>query len=99
MDTKNLSSKQVRWAQELSQYHFQINYYQGKANAVANALLRFSQRNQDEKEKLWAENSQIFHCLRNSLTSASLASLFTKPSYQHQVLIGGIYVLSQLMEF
>ena len=44
MDTKNLSSKQVRWVQELSQYYFQINYCQGKANAAANALSRFSQR-------------------------------------------------------
>ena len=26
MDTKSLSSRQVRWAQELSRYHFRINY-------------------------------------------------------------------------
>ena len=26
MDTKSLSSRQVRWAQELSLYHFWINY-------------------------------------------------------------------------
>ena len=26
MDTKSLSSRQVRWAQELSHYHFQIDY-------------------------------------------------------------------------
>ena len=26
IDTKNLSSKQVQWAQELSRYHFQIDY-------------------------------------------------------------------------
>ena len=41
MDTKSLSSRQVRWAQELSRYHFQINYCQGKANTAANALSRF----------------------------------------------------------
>ena len=41
MDTKSLSSKQVRWTQELSRYHFQIDYRQGKANASADALLRF----------------------------------------------------------
>ena len=41
MDTKNLSSRQVCWAQELSQYHFQIDYRQGKANAAADALSRF----------------------------------------------------------
>ena len=27
MDTKSLSSRQVRWAQELSRYYFQIVYY------------------------------------------------------------------------
>ncbi len=26
MDTKSLSSRQVRWAQELSRYHFRIDY-------------------------------------------------------------------------
>ena len=52
MDTKSLSSRQVRWAQELSRYHFQIDYRQGKANAAADALSRFSQRSQDEKDKL-----------------------------------------------
>ena len=39
MDTKSLSSQQVRWAQELFQYHFQIDYRQDKANAATNALL------------------------------------------------------------
>ena len=27
MDTKSLSSRQVRWAQKLSRYYFQIDYY------------------------------------------------------------------------
>ena len=75
MDTKSLSFRQVRWAQELSQYHFQIAYCQGKANAIVDALSRSPQRSQDEEEELWAENGQIFYCLQNSLTSASLASL------------------------
>ena len=44
IDTKNLSSKQVCWAQEFSRYHFQIDYCQGKANTAANTLSRFSQR-------------------------------------------------------
>ena len=61
MDTKSLSSRQVRWAQELFRYHFQINYCQGKANAAADALSRFSQRSQDENDELQAENGQIFH--------------------------------------
>ena len=52
MNTKNLSSKQVRWAQELSQYHFQIDYCQGKVNRAANTLSRFSQRNRSKKKEL-----------------------------------------------
>ena len=52
MDTKSLSSRQVRWAQELSRYHFWIDYRQGKANGAADALSRFPQRSQDEEEKL-----------------------------------------------
>ena len=51
MDTKSLSSRQVRWAQELSRYHFRIDYRQGKANATADALSRFPQRSQSEEEK------------------------------------------------
>ena len=44
MDTTSLSSCQVRWAQKLSWYHFQIDYHQRKANAAADALFCFSQR-------------------------------------------------------
>ena len=62
MDTKSLSFRQFRWAQELSWYHFQIDYCQDKANTTANALSRFPQRSQDEENELQAENSRIFHC-------------------------------------
>ena len=55
MDIKSLSFGQVWWAQELSHYHFQINYCQSKANRAADALLRFSHRNNDEEKKLWAD--------------------------------------------
>ncbi len=55
MDTKSLSSRQVRWAQELSRYHFRIDYCQGKANAAADALSRFPQRSQAEENDLRAE--------------------------------------------
>ena len=65
MDTKSLSSRQVCWAQELLQYHYQIDYRQGKANAAANALSQVSQRSQDEKSELQAENGRIPHCLQN----------------------------------
>ena len=57
MDTKSLSSKQVRWAQELSRYHFRIDYHQGKANAGADILSRFPQRSQSEEEELQIENT------------------------------------------
>ena len=63
MGTKSLSSRQVRWTQEPSRYHFRIDYRQGKANAAADALSRFSQRSQSEEEELQAENTQIFHRL------------------------------------
>ena len=102
MDTKSLSSKQVRWIQELSRYHFWINYCQGKANAAADALSKFPQRSQDEENKLQAENGRIFHHLQNSLTNASLAGLSflpSLPSHLHQVLICGTYVLPQLRHF
>ena len=65
MNTKSLSSTQVRWAQELSRYYFRIDYCQGKANEAANALSHFPQRSDNKEEKLWAENSQIFHWLQS----------------------------------
>ena len=106
MDTNSLSSRQVCWAQELSRYHFQIDYRQGKANAAADALSRFPQRSQDEKNELRAENGQIFHRLQNSLTNASLAGLSLSAasssslsSHLHQVVICGTYVLPQLRQF
>ena len=57
MDTKSLSSRQVRWAQELSRYHFRINYRQGKANAAANPLSRYPQRSQSGEEEFLTENT------------------------------------------
>ena len=44
MNTKNLSSRKIRWTQEFSRYHFQIDYQQSKANAAANALSYFPQK-------------------------------------------------------
>ena len=63
IDTKSLSSRQVRWAQKLSCYHFQINYHQGKANRAADVLSCFSQRNQAKEDKLQTENTQILYKL------------------------------------
>ena len=102
MDMKNLSFKQICWAQKLSQYHFQINYYSNNANAATNALSRFLQKSQDKKDELQAKNGQIFHCLQNSLTNTSLAGL-SFPSFfllhLHQILICGTYDLPQLYYF
>ena len=111
IDTKSLSSRQVRWAQELSRYHFRIDYRQGKANAAADALSRFPQRSQSEEEELRAENTQILHRLQSSLTNASLSGLSLSGhnigsqteaanlSPLHQVLICGTYVLPRLCQF
>ena len=61
-------------------------------------MSRFPQRSQNEEEELQAENSQIFHCLQNSLTSANLESFFAL-SHLHQVLICGTYILPGLRQF
>ena len=98
MDMKSLSYRQVRWAQELSWYHFWIDYCQDKVNAAVDALSRFPQRSKDDEEEFQAENGQILHCLQNSLTSAHLASL-SALSHLHQVLICGTYILPQLRYF
>ena len=101
MDTKSLSSRQVRWAQELSHYHFRIDYSQGKANGAADALFRYLQRSTEEEETLRAENVKILHRLQSSLTNASLSglSISAKLLSLHQVLICNTHVLPQLRQF
>ena len=63
IDITSLSSRQVCWAQELSCYHFQINYYQSKANRIADALSQHSQQITEEEETLRAENGKILYHL------------------------------------
>ncbi len=105
MNTKSLSSRQVRWAQELSQYHFQIDYCQGKANAVADALSCFPQRSQAEEETLRDESSQILHRLQTSLTRAKIAGLSLLGHQTadflliYQILICETHVLLRLCQF
>ena len=106
MDTKSLSSCQVRWAQELFHYYFQIDYCQDKANRAADALSRFLQRSLDEEKKLWAKNTQIFYCLQTPLTKVSLIglslsglSVLSKLLPLHQVLICRTHGLLQLRHF
>ena len=100
METKSLSSRQVRWAQELSRYHFRIDYRQGKANGAADALSRYPQRSVEEEETLRAENVKILHRLQSSLTNASLSGItLPEPSPLHQVLVCGTHVLPKLRQF
>ena len=101
MDTKSLSSKQVRWAQELSRYHFRIDYRQGKAKGAADALSHFPQRNQAEENELQTENTRILHKLQSSLINASLSGLSTSAELLPllRVLICGTHVLPQLRQF
>ena len=98
MDTKSLSSRQVRWAQELSRYHFRIDYRQGKANGAANALSQYPQRSAEEEETLRAENIKILHRLQSSLAKVS-GLLINSLSPLHIVLICGTTVLPQLHQF
>lgn len=55
MSTKELTGRQARWAEALSQYDFMISYRPGKENAAADAL---SRREQDvtPQDKIKAEN-------------------------------------------
>ncbi len=63
IDLKNLSSRQVRWAQELLKYHFRIDYRQGKPNGAADALSQYLQRSAEEEKTLQAKNTEILHQL------------------------------------
>ncbi len=106
MDTKSLSSRQVRWAQELSRYHLRIDYCQAKANVEADALSRFPQRSQAEEKTLRDENSQILHRLQTSLIRNNIACLSLSGqtsaadlSPLYQVLIYGTHVLSCFCQF
>ena len=100
MDTKSLSSRQVRWAQKLSRYHFQIDYCQGKANGAADALSQYLQRSAEEEETLQAENVKILHCLQSLLAKVSgLLVNLSHLSLLHQVLICGTTVLPQVQRF
>ena len=101
MNTKSLSFKQICWAQELSRYHFQINYRQGKANRAADALSQYPKWSAEKEKTLQDENVKIRNRLQCLLTNASLLSLNTSAelSLIYQVLICGTHVLLQLRQF
>ena len=73
IDTKSLNLRKVRWAQELSCYHFQITYHWGKANGAANALFWYLRQSVEGEEILQAKNIKIVHFQQSSLTNASLS--------------------------
>ncbi len=67
MDTKSLSFRQVRWAQELSRYHFQIHYQQGKANGATDALSQYPQQSSEEEQTIRVKNTKILYRLLSLL--------------------------------
>ena len=101
IDTKNMSFKQVRWAQKLSCYHFQIDYCQSKANKGADALSQYPQRNAEEENAFWAKNVKILHRLQSSLSNTCFPGLstLTKLSQLYWVLICETYILPQPWQF
>ena len=99
MDTKSLSSRQVRWAQELSRFYFRINYRQGKANSAADALSRYPKRSRGEEEILQAENTRILQRLQSLLTNARASSIrHAQVTSLKHVIICGTHVLSNLCQ-
>ena len=98
---KNLRSRQVCWAQKLPKYHFRIDYCKSKANGAVDALSHFSQKNEVEEKKLWAENTRIFYYLKSSLTNATLLgpAILASLSPLHQLLICITPALPQLRRF
>ena len=100
METKSLSSRQVRWAKKLCRYHFQMNYRQGKANKVANTLFRYPQRSAKKEKALRAENVKILHRLQSLLARVSgLLVDSSQLSPLHQIFICGTTILLQLHQF
>ena len=99
METKSLSSRQVRWAQELSRYYFRIDYRQGKANGAADALSQYPQQSTEEEETLRAENVKILQRLQSSLTYAIFLGItLSDLSPLHQILVCGTHVLPKLRQ-
>ncbi len=70
-NTKSLSSRQVRWAQELSRYHFRIDCWYGKANRAADTLSWYPQRSVKKEETFRAQNTKILHRLQFLLARVS----------------------------
>ena len=95
METKSLSFKQVRWAQELSRYYFKIDYRQSKVNGTANSLSRYPQRSTKEEKTFRAENVKILHRLQFLLAKVS-GLLMNQLSFFHQIFICGMTIFLKL---
>ena len=67
MDTKNWSSRQVRWAQELSKYYFRIDYQKNKANKATDTLSQYPQRSAKKEKTPKTKNTKILHQLQSLL--------------------------------
>lgn len=89
IDTKCMTFRQVWWIQMLSQYYFQIYYWQNKANKAANAILQFLQRNKIKDNVLRDNNTQILYHLQALLINGCLSNLRTKTDHStlHKVKI------------
>ena len=62
-ETKSLSFRQVRLAQELSHYHFWIDYRQGKKNGAADTFFCYPQRSAQKEKTLQAKNVKLYYRL------------------------------------
>ena len=89
---KSLSSRQIRCAQELSRYHFQIDYYQGKANGATDALSQYSQQSVEEEDTFRSKNFKILYHLQSLLAKVSGLSM-SRLLPLHQILICGTTVI------
>ena len=99
MDTKSLSSRQVRWAQKLSRYHFRIDYCQNRANKAIDTLSPYPQWSQNEEEILQDENTRILQCLQSLLTNARASSTpSTYVAFLKHVIICGTHALPNLCQ-
>ena len=88
IDTKSLSFRQVRWAKELSRYHFYIDYCQCRANRVEDILFRYPQRSQGKEKFLQAEITRILQHLQSLLINARpFSTLLTYVSSLKYVII------------
>ena len=103
IETKSLSSRPVYWAQKLSCYYFQIDYYQDKTNKAADTLSQYPQQSTEEEKTLCAKNVKILHRLQSLLVKVSGLSMSQLSSNQlsllHQIFMCKTTIFPQLRQF